>query len=74
MKKLFFIMLFTILIPSNLMADKKCADMLGSKTINKDSPEYIKCVAKKAKETAKKGIGKLNTDSKATDWVKKVFF
>ena len=28
MKKLFFIMLFTILIPSNLMADKKCADML----------------------------------------------
>ena len=68
-------MLFTILIPSNLMADKKCADMLGSKTINKRFPsEYIKCVAKKAKETAKKGIGKLNTDSKATDWVKKVFF
>ena len=62
-------MLFTILIPSNLMADKKCADMLGSKTINKDSPEYIKCVAKKAKETAKK----VNTDSKATDWVKKFF-
>ena len=39
--------------------------------IDKNSEEYIKCMAKKTKKLGKKGLKKLNTDSKLTDWIKK---
>ena len=74
MKIIKHLLIIIVVSTGSSHAQQKCMDMLGSKTINKDSPEYIKCVAEKTKEAAKKGINKLNTDSKATDWIKKKFF
>ena len=74
MKILKYLVLIIILSTNNSYAQQKCIDMLGSKTINKDSPEYIKCIAEKTKKAAKKGIKSLNTESKVTDWIKDKFF
>ena len=46
-------------------------DLPGFKKLGKGSVEYTKCIAKKGKELGKKGLKKLNTDSKLTDWIKK---
>ena len=32
--------------------------------------EYSKCIAKFGKDLGSKGLKKLNTDSKLTDWIK----
>ena len=68
------IILITVLLFSmsiNLGANVNCKDLPGFKKIGKDSIEYTKCIAKKSKEVGKKGLKKLNTDSKLTDWIKK---
>ena len=45
--------------------EKRCRDL-------RDKPaEYSKCIAEFGKELGAKGLKKLNTDSKLTDWVKK---
>ena len=71
MKKTFLIFTFTLTLQSNVLAEKNCKDLPGFKKLGKGSVEYTKCIAKKGKELGKKGIKKLNTDSKLTDWIKK---
>ena len=71
MKKLFLIFIFTFSFQLNVFAEENCKDLPGFKKIGKGSVEYTKCIAKKGKELGKKGLKKLNTDSKLTDWIKK---
>ena len=71
MKKTFLIFTFTLTLQSNVLAEKNCKDLPGFKKLGKGSVEYSKCIAKKGKEFGKKGLKKLNTDSKLTDWIKK---
>ena len=71
MKKLFLIFIFTFSFQLNVFAEENCKDLPGFKKLGKGSVEYTKCIAKKGKELGKKGIKKLNTDSKLTDWIKK---
>ena len=71
MKKSFLIFIFVFSFQSNVFAQENCKDLPGFKKLGKGSIEYTKCVAKKGKELGKKGLNKLNTDSKLTDWIKK---
>ena len=71
MKKIFLIFIFIFGFQSNIFAKENCKDLPGFKKLGKGSIEYTKCVAKKGKELGKKGLKKLNTDSKLTDWIKK---
>ena len=71
MKKLFLIFIFIFSFQSNVLAEENCKDLPGFKKLGKGSVEYTKCIAKKGKELGKKGLKKLNTDSKLTDWIKK---
>tara|TARA_Y100000992_G_scaffold129757_1_gene85516 strand:- start:221 stop:448 length:228 start_codon:yes stop_codon:yes gene_type:complete len=71
MKKSFLIFTFTLILQSNVLAEKNCKDLPGFKKLGKGSVEYTKCIAKKGKELGKKGLKKLNTESKLTDWIKK---
>ena len=71
MKKSFLIFIFTFSFQSNVFATENCKDLPGFKKLGKGSVEYTKCIAKKGKELGKKGLKKLNTDSKLTDWIKK---
>ena len=71
MKKSFLIFIFIFNFQSNVFAKENCKDLPGFKKLGKGSIEYTKCVAKKGKELGKKGLKKLNTDSKLTDWIKK---
>ena len=71
MKKLFLIFIFTFSFQLNVFAEENCKDLPGFKKLGKGSVEYTKCIAKKGKELGKKGLKKLNTDSKLTDWIKK---
>ena len=71
MKKSFLIFIFIFSFQSNVLAEENCKDLPGFKKLGKGSIEYTKCVAKKGKELGKKGLKKLNTDSKLTDWIKK---
>ena len=71
MKKIFLIFTFTLTLQSNVLAEKNCKDLPGFKKLGKGSVEYTKCITKKGKELGKKGLKKLNTDSKLTDWIKK---
>jgi hypothetical protein len=66
LKTLIFIIISSIYF-SNSYSEQRidCRDLT-------DKPiEYSKCIAKKSKEVSKKGLKKLNTESKLTDWVKK---
>ena len=71
MKKSFLIFIFIFSFQQNVFAKENCKDLPGFKKLGKGSIEYTKCVAKKGKELGKKGLKKLNTDSKLTDWIKK---
>ena len=71
MKKSFLIFIFIFSFQSNIFAEENCKDLPGFKKLGKSSVEYTKCIAKKGKEHGKKGLKKLNTDSKLTDWIKK---
>tara|TARA_B100001029_G_C14640680_1_gene224120 strand:- start:273 stop:500 length:228 start_codon:yes stop_codon:yes gene_type:complete len=71
MKKTFLIFILSLIFQSNIFAEENCKDLPGFKKLGKGSVEYTKCIAKKGKELGKKGIKKLNTDSKLTDWIKK---
>ena len=71
MKKTFLIFILSLIFQSNIFAEENCKDLPGFKKLGKGSVEYTKCIAKKGKELGKKGIEKLNTDSKLTDWIKK---
>ena len=71
MKKSFLIFIFIFSFQSSVFAKENCKDLPGFKKLGKGSIEYTKCVAKKGKELGKKGLKKLNTDSKLTDWIKK---
>ena len=71
MKKSFLILIFIFGFQSNIFAEENCKDLPGFKKLGKGSVEYTKCIAKKGKELGKKGLKKLNTDSKLTDWIKK---
>ena len=71
MKKSFLIFIFVFSLQSNIFAEENCKDLPGFKKLGKGSVEYTKCIAKKGKELGKKGLKKLNTDSKLTDWIKK---
>ena len=71
MKKLHLIFIFIFSFQSNVFAEENCKDLPGFKKLGKGSVEYTKCIAKKGKELGKKGLNKLNTDSKLTDWIKK---
>ena len=71
MKKIFLISIFIFGFQSNIFAEENCKDLPGFKKLGKGSVEYTKCIAKKGKELGKKGLKKLNTDSKLTDWIKK---
>tara|TARA_B100001559_G_C16283109_1_gene521592 strand:- start:194 stop:409 length:216 start_codon:yes stop_codon:yes gene_type:complete len=67
MKYLIVCLLFNIFLIGNVYSvdNQKCVEL-------DDKPkEYAKCIAQKSKELGKKGIDKLNTDSKLTDWIKK---
>ena len=71
MKKSFLIFIFIFSFKSNVFAKENCKDLPGFKKLGKGSVEYTKCIAKKGKELGEKGLKKLNTDSKLTDWIKK---
>ena len=71
MKKIFLIFIFTFGFQLNVFAEENCKDLPGFKKLGKGSVEYTKCIAKKGKELGKKGLKKLNTESKLTDWIKK---
>ena len=71
MKKLLLIFILIFSFQSNVFTEENCKDLPGFKKLGKGSIEYTKCVAKKGKELGKKGLKKLNTDSKLTDWIKK---
>ena len=71
MKKTFLIFILSLIFQSNIFAEENCKDLPGFKKLGKGSVEYTKCIAKKGKELGEKGIKKLNTDSKLTDWIKK---
>ena len=71
MKKSFLTFIFIFSFQSIVFAEENCKDLPGFKKLGKGSIEYTKCIAKKGKELGKKGIKKLNTDSKLTDWIKK---
>ena len=66
MKKIFFVIIFNLILISNLIsAEKKCKNLV-------DKPiEWSKCIKDKSIEMGKEGSKKLNTDSKLTDWIKK---
>tara|TARA_B100001027_G_scaffold198673_1_gene156924 strand:+ start:330 stop:542 length:213 start_codon:yes stop_codon:yes gene_type:complete len=65
MRLIYLIIFITALIFQKTYSDeKKCRDL-------RDKPiEYSKCVAKVGKDLGTKGLKKLNTDSKLTDWIK----
>ncbi len=71
MKLFTYILLITTFVIFNSFAEVKCDQLPGFKKMGKDSIEYTKCMAKKTKELGKKGLKKLNTDSKLTNWIKK---
>ena len=71
MKKSFLTFIFIFSFQSIVFAEENCKDLPGFKKLGKGSVEYTKCIARKGKELGKKGIKKLNTDSKLTDWIKK---
>jgi len=71
MKKLLLIFILIFSFQSNVFTEENCKDLPGFKKLGKGSIEYTKCVAKKGKDLGKKGLEKLNTDSKLTDWIKK---
>ncbi len=71
MKYSLYIIILSLLVNNSLHANNKCNELPGFKKLGKNSVEYTKCMAKKTKELGKKGLKKLNTDSKLTDWVKK---
>ena len=63
MNKYTFIIISILLINSNLYSEeKKCVDLEGARTINKESAEYLKCIADKIKANSK-----LNTNSTIGD-------
>ena len=67
MKSLLIYLFISLFLVGNVYSstNRKCADL-------RDKPkEYAKCIAIKSKELGKKGMDKLNTDSKLTDWIKK---
>ncbi len=66
MKLIYLILFITALIVQKSYSDeKKCRDL-------RDKPiEYSKCIANLGKDLGTKGLEKLNTDSKLTDWIKK---
>tara|TARA_B100000575_G_C22926761_1_gene537302 strand:+ start:452 stop:667 length:216 start_codon:yes stop_codon:yes gene_type:complete len=66
MKNFIPILIFIFTFSGNVNSSEKnkCSDL-------RDKPnEYAKCIAQKSKELGKKGLKKLNTDSKLTDWIK----
>ena len=71
MKKFYIIGILIIFTTLEVSAEIDCKNLPGFKKVGKDSIEYTKCIAKKGKELGKKGLKKLNTDSKLTDWIKK---
>ena len=71
MKYSLYIIILSLLVNNSLYANNKCNELPGFKKLGKNSVEYTKCMAKKTKELGKKGLKKLNTDSKLTDWIKK---
>ncbi len=66
MKKIIFILVASLLLIQNSNSEEniRCAD------VRDNHKEYTKCITKKGKELGKKGLKKLNTDSKLTDWIK----
>jgi hypothetical protein len=71
MKKFYIIGILIIFTTLDVSAEVDCKNLPGFKKVGKDSIEYTKCIAKKGKELGKKGLKKLNTDSKLTDWIQK---
>ena len=71
MKKFYIIKILIVFISLNVSAEVDCKNLPGFKKVGKESIEYTKCIAKKGKELGEKGLKKLNTDSKLTDWIKK---
>ena len=65
MKYFYLFLIFNFFIFQSLSSkEEKCRDL-------RDKPmEYSKCVAKFGKDLGSKGLKKLNTDSKLTDWIK----
>ena len=71
MKKFYIIGILIIFTTLDVSAEVDCKNLPGFKKVGKDSVEYAKCIAKKGKELGEKGLKKLNTESKLTDWIKK---
>ena len=71
MNKLYLVITIIMFTSLSVLAEVNCKDLPGFKKIGKDSIEYTKCIANKGKEIGKKGLKKLNTESKLTDWIKK---
>ncbi len=64
MKYIYLVIIISLFFINNLMAEEKCRDL-------RDKPlEYSKCITKLGKDLGSKGLKKLNTDSKLTDWIK----
>ena len=71
MNKFYLIGILIIFTTLEVSAEVDCKNLPGFKKVGRDSVEYTKCIAKKGKKLGEKGLKKLNTDSKLTDWIKK---
>ena len=67
MKKILIITMLYLGTTSYTLAETKCKDLPGFKTVGDESKEYLKCLSDKL--IMKKN--KINTDSRLTDWIKK---
>ena len=71
MKKIVILFILIIGTSSITLSAENCKDLAGHKKLGKGTIEYSKCIAKKSKEMGKKGLNKINTESKMTNWIKK---
>ena len=66
MKTLILTIISSIFLIINLSATQS----ENCKNLTNKPIEYSKCIAEKGKQLGKRGLNKLNTDSKLTDWIK----
>ena len=66
MKKILIITMLYLGTTSYILAETKCKDLPGFKTVGDESKEYLKCLSDKLINK-----DKINTDSRLTDWIKK---
>mgnify|MGYP001250602242 CR=1 FL=1 len=63
-------LILTIISSIFLIINLNATQSENCKNLTNKPIEYSKCIAEKGKQLGKRGLNKLNTDSKLTDWIK----